>query len=74
MGDPESGAYAEEEARRLWLERIQRAAQRAQDDLGEPTDPIVKELTSDLEQLAARLQRELEGCPNGESGASSGIS
>lgn len=74
MGDPEAGAHAEEEARRLWLERIQRAAQRAHDDLGEPSDPIVKDLTTDLEQLVAHLERELGESPNGESGASSGIS
>ena len=74
MGDPEAGAYEEEEARRMWLERIQRAAQRAHDDLGEPSDPIVKNLTTDLEQLVAHLEHELGESPNGESGASSGIS
>lgn len=74
MGDPEAGAHAEEEARRLWLERIQRAAQRAHDDLGEPSDPSVKDLTTDLEQLVAHLERELGESPNGESGTSSGIS
>lgn len=69
MGGPEAGAH-KEEARRMWLERIQRA----HDDLGEPSDPTVKNLTTDLEQLVAHLEHEPGESPNGESGASSRIS
>jgi hypothetical protein len=70
VGDREADA-SPGEARRTWLEKLQRATQRARDDLGDSSDPIVKELGSDLEQLAARLQRELERAGHGD--ASSGI-
>ena len=54
MGGPDAAASATGEARRAWLEKLQRAAQRAHDELGDPSDPIVKGLTSDLDQLVAR--------------------
>jgi hypothetical protein len=60
MGGPDAGASEPGQARRAWLERLQRATQRARDELGDPTDPIVKDLTANLEIFAARLQRELE--------------
>ena len=60
MGGPDPGAFARE-TRRVWLERLQRATQRARDDLGEPSDPIVNDLSANLEHFAGLLQRELEG-------------
>ena len=71
MGGLEADGSPTGEARRAWLEKLQRATQRARDELGDSSDPIVKELGSDLEQLAARLQRELERAGHGD--ASSGI-
>ncbi len=48
-------------ARREWLERLERAAHRALADVAESDDAVVRALRSDLEELAARLRRELEG-------------
>ena len=69
MTEPEVGASETEEGHRAWLERLQRAAQRAHDELGDPEDPIVKALGADLALLVARLQRELEGTERGRSDA-----
>jgi hypothetical protein len=69
VGDPDPDASATEEARRAWLVKLRRAAQRAHDELGDPSDPNVKELTSDLDQLVARLERELGGPDRGQSDA-----
>jgi hypothetical protein len=52
------------------LEKLQRAAERAHGELGDPSDPIVKDLAANLEDLAAHLERELEGPDHAESDAS----
>lgn len=70
MGGPDAGASETRRARRAWLERLQRATLRARDELGDPTDPMVKDLAANLELLAARLQRDLEGPELAESEAS----
>lgn len=69
MGDPNLGASATGEARRAWLERLQRATQRARDDVGDPSDPIAKDMAANLEDLAAFLERELEWPDHAESDA-----
>lgn len=70
MGGLDPGGSASGEARRAWLERLQRATQRARDDLGDPSDPIANDLTAKLEHFATLLQRELEGPDHAESDAS----
>ena len=70
MGGPEADASAAGEARRAWLEKLQRAAERAHGELGDPADPIVRDLAANLEDLAAHLQRELDGPDHAESDAS----
>jgi hypothetical protein len=70
MGGPDPGGFATGEARRAWLERLQRATQRARDDLEDASDPIVNDLTANLEHFAALLQRELDGPDHAESDAS----
>ena len=73
MGGTDPSASATGKARRAWLESLQRATQRARDDVGDPSDPIAKDMAANLEDLAAFLQRELEGPDHAESDAS-GIS
>jgi hypothetical protein len=70
MGDPDPGGSPTGEARRAWLERLQRATHRARDDLGDPSDPIANDLTENLEDFAAFLQRELERPDHAESDTS----
>ena len=67
MGGAELGGSATGEARRAWLERLQRATQRARDDLGDPSDPIAKDMSANLEHFAAFLEQELEGPDHAES-------
>jgi hypothetical protein len=70
VGGPEADASAAGEARRSWLEKLQLAAERAHDELGDPSDPIVKDLAANLGDLAAHLERELEGPDHAEPDAS----
>jgi truncated hemoglobin YjbI len=69
MGGPDRHAFATAEARRAWLKRLQRATQRARDDLGDPSDPITNDLTANLEHFAAFLEQELKGPDHAESDA-----
>jgi hypothetical protein len=70
---PEADASVAGEARRAWLEKLQRAAERAHDELGDPSDPIVKDLAANLADFTSLLQRELDG-PDHAGSDASGIS
>jgi hypothetical protein len=70
MGGPDPSASATGEGRREWLEKLQRATQQARYEVGDPSDPIAKDMAANLEDLAALLQRELEESDRADSGAS----
>jgi hypothetical protein len=70
VGGPEADASAAGEARRAWLEKLQQAAERAHGELGDSSDPIVKDLAANLENFTAVLQRELDGPDHAGSDAS----
>jgi hypothetical protein len=55
-----------DDARRLWLERLHTATRRAMDDVAGAHDPVLEALGADLNKLAARLRRELDGAVHGE--------
>ena len=54
------GGPPEREARREWLERVERAADQVGEDVGDSANPDLRRLGTSAKDLSARIRRELD--------------